>query len=209
MKDYPSIPRATGQGFREIDDCHVFDKPDGSSMRSQWSRKRGWYKHGRRQGLLDDSNPQLAAVPELFEAKLAGPLAQIAKARGWDGLVVFYEFWGPHSLAGLHYPNDAMRLTVFDAAVEGDLEMMDPVRFRKVFEGWVDTARYLGKVHWTRGYVERVRLGEVDGITFEGVVGKAQSFRGQIVRAKAKTQAWIDRVMQVHGEVAGRRLVES
>ncbi len=207
MKNYPSVPRAIGTAFREIPGAHVFDKLDGSSMRSEWSRKRGWYKHGRRQGLLDDSNPQLAEVPLLFDQTLAEPLARVAHDSHWETLVVFYEFWGDHSLAGLHEPSDPKRLTLFDVAPDG--AMMAPSVFRFTFEGVVPTARCIGQVNWTRGFVERVYKGEVGGITFEGVVAKATRRRGDILRAKAKTQKWIDAVIQRHGAEAGRRLVES
>ncbi len=70
MKVYPSIPGARGQQFREIANAVVFGKLDGSCMLSQWNPKRRFYKHGRRNGLLDSSNPQLERVPKLFEERL-------------------------------------------------------------------------------------------------------------------------------------------
>jgi hypothetical protein len=208
MKDYPSIPSARGQQFREIQNALVFDKKDGSSMRSEWNRKRGWYKHGRRTGLLDDSNASLAQVPILFDQRLAEPLARIAHDAHWQSLVVFYEFWGMESVAGLHVDDDPKFLTVFDCAPEND--MLGPVEFRKAFEDKVPTADCLGTMHWTRGLVDQVRRGELAGVTLEGVVGKALDRRsGEIVRAKAKTQAWVDRVLQVHGVERGTRLIDS
>ena len=208
MKDYPSIPSARGQQFREIQNALVFDKKDGSSMRSQWNPKKDWYKHGRRTGLLDDSNAHLTVVPSLFEQLLAEPLTRIARMERWQSLVVFYEFWGRESVAGLHVDGDPKFLTVFDAAVED--RMLGPAEFRKAFEDNVPTAEYLGTMHWTRGLVEEVRRGEMPGVTLEGVVGKAMERRSdEIIRAKAKTQAWIDRVLQVHGIERGTRLVDS
>lgn len=207
MKSYPSIPRATGQAFREIRNAAIFDKLDGSSCRSEWSSKRGWFKHGRRHGLLDDSNPALSTVPDLFAEHLAEALARIARSNRWQQLIVFYEFWGLKSFAGLHEPEDPKRLTLFDAAVDKK-GILGPSEFRHLFEDRVETARFLNQVTWTRGYIEQVRLGEVEGITFEGVVAKAGTGHS-IVRAKAKTQAWVDRVIALHGEVAGRRIVES
>jgi len=210
MLDYPSIPSALGQQFREIPDADVFDKKDGSSMRSAWSRRKGWFKHGRRKGLLDSSNPLLEdQMPALFNATLAEPLAKIAHDSRWETCIVFYEFWGAQSIAGLHFQSDPKFLTLFDVAVgKEDEDFLSPRDFRRAFEDAVPTARYLGRVNWTRGYVDLVRSGGVEGITFEGVVAKAATRKG-IVRAKAKTQAWIARVIQVHGELAGRRLVES
>jgi len=121
-------------------------------------------------------------------------------------LVVFYEFWGALSVAGSHCASDPKFLTVFDAAADRG-GFIQPNDFRNIFEDKVPTPKYLGTVHWTRGYVEDVRLGKIDGITFEGVVAKAGS-RHDIVRAKAKTQAWIDRVMEIHG-ARGTSLVNS
>ena len=207
MKSYPSIPSSVGQSFREISSAHIFDKIDGSSCRSEWEKKKGWTKHGRRDGLLDDSNPHLIVVPDLFINTLAEPLERIASGNRWRHMVVFYEFWGKKSIAGLHFEGDPKFLTIFDASPDKQ-GIMGPGDFRKAFEGKVPTAAFLGITNWTRGYVKRVRDGLESGITFEGVVGKAGT-RHEIVRAKAKTQAWIDRVIEVHGEMAGRKLVES
>lgn len=207
MKDYPSIPRAAGTKFVEIPNAHVFDKLDGSSCRSEWNVKQGWYKHGRRRGLLDDSNPHLMVVPQLFEDTLAEPLTKIAKDNKLGSVVVFYEFWGALSVAGQHVEGDPKFLTVFDASVDKK-GFLNPTAFRRLFEDNVPTARFLGTVNWTRGYVERVRQGDVEGITFEGVVAKAGT-KHDIVRAKAKTQRWIDRVIEIHGTTAGTKLIES
>lgn len=63
-------------------------------------------------------------------------------------------------------------------------------------------------MNWTRGYIDLVRQGQIEGVTSEGVVAKLAT-RGEIIRAKAKTQVWIDRVLAAHGETEGRKLVES
>jgi hypothetical protein len=207
MKDYPSIPLSKGQKFQEIKHAHIFDKLDGSSMRSEWTKKRGWYKHGRRRGLLDDSNPALVVVPEMFERDFAEPLARVAVKKKWKHLIVFYEFWGDQSIAGLHYEDDEKHITLFDAAADKK-GIVGPKEFRKIFEGEVETAKFLGIHNFTRGFAQRVRNGEVEGITFEGVVAKAGSGHN-LVRAKAKTQAWIDRVLAIHGKEKGQRLIES
>lgn len=201
MKEYPSIPYlTTGQKFREIPGAYVFDKLDGSSMRSEWSRKKGWFKHGKRHGLLDDSNPHLKVVPELFEKNLAEPLVRIARDNRWQELVVFYEFWGDKSFAGLHEEGDPKFLSLFDVAVD-KRGFMSPADFVKTFDGKVQTATFLGNHNWTRGFVQRVWDMDIPGVTFEGVVGKAGERHG-IVRAKAKTRAWIEKVHQVYRERA-------
>lgn len=185
----------------------IFDKLDGSNLRSQWNRKKGWYKHGKRNGLIDDSNPHLTAAPELFMATLAEPLERIARDNRWQELIVFYEFWGAKSIAGLHYEGDPKFLTVFDAVPE-KRGFLGPREFRDTFEGKVPTAAYLGTHNFTRGFVDLVRAGELPGVTFEGVVAKAGT-RHDIVRGKAKTQAWIDRVIEIHGLEGAQRILES
>lgn len=207
MKDYPSIPRSSGQTFQEIPNAHIFDKLDGSNMRSEWNRKQGWYKHGKRNGLIDASNPHLVQVPKLFEERLAEPLAKLARDNRWQGLLVFYEFWGTNSIAGLHYEQDEKFLTVFDAVPE-KRGFLGPQEFRRLFEDVVPTARFLGTHNFTRGFVDRVRSGAFDGPTFEGVVAKAGT-RHDIVRGKAKTQRWIDRVIEIHGAEAAKRIIDS
>jgi hypothetical protein len=207
MKSYPSIPNANGQSFIEIRDAYIFDKLDGSCMRSEWTSKNGWFKHGRRNGLLDNSNPSLLVVPSLFEKQLAEPLTRIARDNKWKHLVVFYEFWGAKSLGGLHEASDLKFLSLFDAAPNKQ-GILGPAEFRKQFEDKVNTAKLLEITNFTRGYTQNVRNGNVPGVTFEGVVAKA-GHGHNIVRAKAKTQKWIDAVMARYGSEAGRRIVES
>ena len=208
MKPYPSIPRR----FQEFK-AHVFDKVDGSSLRSEWNKNSGWYKHGKRKGLIDSTNPHLEeAMPEIFNLLLAEPLSKLATDKKWKSLIVFYEFWGEQSVAGLHYTGDTKYLTLFDASIDKK-GIIGPKRFRQIFEDVVPTARFLGIHNWTHGFVQRVRDYDgnpddeiLNGITFEGVVGKAGD-RHDIVRAKAKTQMWIDKVKEIHGAKAEKILL--
>lgn len=65
MKTYPSIPRSTGQSFQEYD-AYVFDKLDGSNLRFEWSRKKGWVKYGTRRRLFDTTDPVFGEAITLF-----------------------------------------------------------------------------------------------------------------------------------------------
>lgn len=198
MIEYPSIPIPTGVSFREIPNAFIFDKLDGSGMRSEWSKKKGWFKHGRRHGLLDESNPQLLCVPDLFMEQLSENLARIAVEQQWKSLIVFYEFWGKNSLAGWHEEDDPKFLTVFDVIPDKE-DFLPPKEFRKIFEDQVSTAKFLGQYNFTRGFVDQVYSGQIEGITFEGIVAKAK-IKDQIVRAKAKTKPWLDRIKNRFGE---------
>ena len=216
MNEYPPIPAARGTAFREFD-AHLFDKLDGVNLRWAWRAGRGWHKQGTRTRLFDASDPEFGPAVALFSETLAAPLERIARKARWGSLLVFTEYHGPHSFVGLAPPGDPMMLTVFDAAPdEGDL--LAPSDFRRAFEGVISTPAYLGFERWTRGLVERVRAGEMSGLTFEGVVGKtgasvserrAGRDRFGLIMAKAKTQAWIDKVQSLHDPQTARRILES
>lgn len=53
-----------------------------------------------------------------------------------------------------------------------------------------------------------MRRGDLPGVTFEGVVGKAGDGH-RVIMAKAKTQAWVDRILARYGEDERRRIVDS
>jgi hypothetical protein len=205
MKEYPAIPRSTGQNFREFD-AYVFDKLDGSNLRFEWSPKTGWSKAGTRHHLFDESDAVFGEALPLFESQWAEALAQIARKERWQRLTAFFEFWGDKSLAGVHFPEDPKHLTLLDVCPLGQ-EMLPSREYLKLF-GDLEIPNFLGTYRWTRGLIEEVRRGEIEGITFEGVVGKGQE-RNRIVMAKAKTQNWIDLILSHYGAEAGQRIIES
>lgn len=47
--------------------------------------------------------------------------------------------------------------------------------------------------------IEKIKTGTLDGVTFEGVIGKAV-VRNKIVRCKVKNQAWIDKLKAKCGD---------
>ena len=205
MKHYPSIPRSTGQQFREFE-AYVFDKLDGSNIRAEWTRKRGWFKFGTRDRLLDETDPVFGEAIPLFRQKLADGIEKVARDERWDMLTVFMEFWGDQSFAGQHEPGDPKLLTLFDANPYKK-GILGPKKFFDLF-GHLPIPRFLGRMNWTRGFVERIRLGEISGITFEGVVGKTGEGH-DLVMAKAKTQAWIDKVLERYGIENGQKILNS
>lgn len=205
MRQYPPIPYSGGQRFREFQ-AYVFDKVDGSNLRAEWTRKRGWHKFGTRERLFDESDEEFRQAIPAFRHALADGVEKVARDERWDHVVCFFEFWGKASFAGQHLPGDFKYATLFDVALR-KTGLLGPKEFLKLF-GHLPVPKFLGRMNWTRGFVERVRTGQVQGITFEGVVGKAVEDR-ELIMAKAKTQAWIDRVMERYGADRGRKIVDS
>lgn len=206
MKPYPSIPRATGQSFHEIPNAYIFDKLDGRNIRVEWSRKNGWGKWGTRHRLFDASDAEFAPAIPLFEQVYAESLTKIARDNRWESVTAFLELWQPNSLGGVWVPGETYSLTLFDVAPYKECQM-GPKEFMKTFKD-VPTAAFLGQVNWTRGYVEQVRSGQIEGVTFEGVVAKAGE-KHKLLLSKAKQQRWVDALMARYGEQEGKKLAES
>lgn len=190
MKSYPSIPR----DFRDFQ-AYCFDKKDGSNLRFEFSKKKGWYKFGTKTRLLDTSDPTFGPAIPLFQSTLAEPLTKIARDNRWESVIVFAEFWGKESFAGYHVDGDPKTLSLFDVAPYKQ-GILPPKEFIKLFveNPNVPTVDFIGQYHWTRGFVDRVWNEDVPGLSFEGCVGKAGSKHSDLVMAKAKCRRWIEKV---------------
>ena len=94
MKAYPSILKYP-QEFK----AHLFDKLDGSNLRFEWTKKRGWYKYGTRNRMFDETDAQFGDAVPLFQNDLAEPLSRIFIKQKWDKIIVFCEYWGKQSLS--------------------------------------------------------------------------------------------------------------
>ena len=202
MKEYPHIQASTGNLFREIQGAYIFDKIDGSNIRAEWRRKRGWYKFGSKTQLLRPDDKFLGNAVTVFVDKMSEPLAKFAYDNKYTHLNVFMEYWGEHSFAGNHDLNDEMNLTLFDICPDNK-GIVGPSRFLKLCGDLpVSLPNYFGQRNWTRGFVDSIRKGDSDIIpTFEGVVGKSGDGHS-LIMAKAKTQKWIDKVKNTFKEKA-------
>ena len=205
MKTYPSITRSP-RGRKTTRRLHLFDKLDGNNLRFEWSRRHGWTRFGSRTRIVDDQHPIFGSAMALFQSTLAEPIAKVAIDQRWDSLIAFGEFWGLGSLGGRHDPDAPKRITLFDVAPHRR-GFVGPERFLELF-GDLDIPAYLGEHDWDEHLIARVRRGELPGVTFEGVVGKAGDGH-RVVMAKAKTQAWVDRILERYGDEEGSRLVAS
>jgi hypothetical protein len=195
VKTYPTIPSAVQHGTY----VYVFDKLDGSQIRAEWTRKKGWAKFGRRGGLLDDSYPLLSQeAPVLFMDKYAEALEKVFRKQRWDKAVVFCEFWGPNSFAGNH-EDETHDVTLFDVAFDKK-GLLEPRKFLKIF-GHLDHSTLLAQGNFTKEMQRQVTEGTLPGMTFEGVVAKgAYVSPGRPLMFKWKSAAWLDRLKDYCGE---------
>lgn len=189
MKEYPTIERS----LRYETPVYMFDKLDGSNVRSSWDRKKGFWKFGKRHGLLDDSNPHLTLAENLIRETYSESLGRIFHDERWTEATAFFEFWGPQSFAGSHVEGDEFRVTLFDVSVfkKGFLE---PRAYLKLFKD-VPHAELLFQGNFNHEVEQEIRAGLLEGMTFEGVVCKgACETPGRPLMFKVKSQAWFDKL---------------
>ena len=194
MESYPTIDWKPLRGARYI---YAFDKLDGSNVRTEWTRKRGLRKFGRRAGLLDDSTPHLIEAADLIQEKYGDDLNRTFRKMRLQRATAFFEFYGEHSFAGTHV-EEPHTVTLIDVGLHRQ-GVLEPKMFLKHFGG-LDHATLLHQGKFNREMEEQVRSGTLPGMTFEGVVCKGGYLRsGQPLMFKVKNLAWLAKLRDLCG----------
>lgn len=191
MKAYPSI---TGQ-IQNLP-IYAFDKLDGSNIRGEWSRKKGFYKFGTRTRLVDETDPVFKDAPELLRTKYEKDLSDIFRKERYDSAVCFFEYHGPSSFVGIHKPDEAHTVTLFDVAPY-KRGILEPGEYMDLF-GHLDIAKLLYRGNPNSDFIASVKEGRLEGLTFEGVICKAKNPKRTPapVMFKVKNLAWIQRLRE-------------
>lgn len=200
MKTYPSILNANYSKTLDFD-AYVFDKLDGSNLRFEWDKKKGWDKFGTRTRLFDQSDLVFGEAIPLFFEHFSLQLETVFKEHRYEKATAFFEFHGQNSFAGMHVPEDPKKITLIDVAPHKK-GVLGPKEFLELF-GHLEIARFLGIHRWDQDFVTLVREEKLQGVTFEGVVGKAGSGHN-LTMVKAKTQSWLDAVRLKCGDDADK-----
>ncbi len=200
MKKYPSI---VGQAVGSID-MTVFDKLDGSNIRAEWSMKRGFYKFGTRNRMIDQTDTHLGKAVLLVKEKYGPALTEIFKAKAkrapmfQRGVVCFFEFFGPRSFAGQHAKDDRHDVVLFDIS-PNKAGILPPKDFLKLTKGLhIPDVLYKGRIG--KEFIDSVRNSTLEGMTFEGVVCKAANPNRRVtshpLMFKVKSNAWIEKLRE-------------
>lgn len=196
MKQYPSIPYWNNGIFGEP--VIAFEKLDGTLIRAEWSKKRGFYKFGTKNMMIDYTHPQFGHAIWLLTEFYSG-LADVFKSEYGSvaKFVAFFEFYGSKSFAGLHYPDDPKHITLFD--VSQDRRGLIPAKeFIKNFSDYgIPRVVYTG--NYNKQLIEDVRKNKF-GLE-EGVVCKGVQ-KNRVWMAKIKTNDWLERLKTRSGEEA-------
>lgn len=188
MKSYPSIDKK----FAKKEEYYFFDKLDGSNIRAEWSKKKGFYKFGSRNALIDENHEQLGESVLLIKA-LEKEFNDFAKKSKIDRFVAFFEFFGENSFAGSH-KDEAHKVVLIDVN-EYKKGFMSPKDFLNYFEeSNIEIPKLLHKGKPTMEFIESVNNGEIEGMTFEGVIGKRKQSKTSHDYFKVKNKAWLDKL---------------
>jgi len=186
MKEYPSISAVIQMGLP----IYAFDKIDGSNIRAEWSRKRGFYKFGSRSRLLGTDQESLVKAEPLIRTQ-GEQVEALCKKNRWDRIVLFYEFAGPNSSFGNHVKDDEHRVWLIDACPH-KRDIIPPREFSELFSE-LNPSPLLYRGNCNNGFVQSVRDGTLEGMGLEGVVCKAKG-RRDIIMFKIKRDTWYERL---------------
>ena len=194
MKKYPSIPKIPIRKSTSVDQpVYVFDKLDGSNIRVEWSKKKGFHKFGTRKRLLDPNDEMLGKACTLVDEKLA----DIFIEQQWQSVTAYFEYHGENSFAGRHNPNDDHRLTLIDVNVY-KRGFVSPKDFYNLFRCF-DVAELLYHGVINQSFIDVVENGELEGMTFEGVVCKYNQKKVHKM-FKLKNRAWLEKLREFCGD---------
>ena len=189
MKQYPSITKQTQNIY-----VYAFDKLDGSNIRAEWDRKKGFCKFGSRHQLIDNTHLFLGKAPEMIRAKYEKELTDVFKKERFEKVVCFFEFFGPSSFAGVHVDEEPHDVVLFDVDVfkKG---LIAPREFIKTV-GHLDIPKVVYQGNLNSEFVEDVRQGKLNNVTFEGVVCKSNETDkyGHPIMFKVKSEAWLTKL---------------
>lgn len=191
MKSYPSITKE----IRHDVYIYAFDKLDGSNIRAEWNKKKGFYKFGTRTQLMDEKTMPFGQAIPLLKDKYERDLAMIFEERGWRDAICFFEYWGQDSFAGAHNFEKPMDIILIDVNPykEG---ILPPTQFIKYF-GHLDTAKVLYEGQVSVELFDKVKQSTLPGMTGEGVVCKGCNEKTRMpVMFKIKSQAWLNRLKE-------------
>lgn len=202
MVEYPSIINSSKAPRKH---CFAFDKLDGSNIRVKYNPKTGFNLFGSRHALIDETHPHLHEVIPYFNNNLANQLTSIFKKHFYteQEIIVFGEFFGTQSFAGMHNPTDSKKFVMFDVLLgKKNRKFIPPNEFIKLFDGIVEIPRLVYTGNLNDEFIADVRKGKYgvdEGVICKGTE-KSGAFMGGIWQCKIKSEAYLQKLQTVHGK---------
>jgi len=199
MKAYPKI-LYNNVNYYGLE-CIAQFKYDGSNFRAEWGRKRGFYKFGSRNVMVDRNTPIFGESIDIFLKKYADDLDKIFRSeyKGIDSFVVFGEFFGPNSFAGKHIFDDKKDVVIFDVN-QFRKGFLSPDEFIENF-GHLDIPKVIYKGTYDDEFIKDVksnRFNLSEGVVCKGIM-KTKKEGNILWMNKVKTNDWILKVKDLYG----------
>lgn len=182
---------------------YAFNKYDGSNIRLEWSKKRGWYKFGTKKMIIDENHEVFGNSIKIFLKKYADDLHSIftkdKSYRNSQSIVVFCEYVGENSFAGFHNPTDEMDMVLFDVSPYKK-GLISPKQFINDF-GHLHIPELIYQGNLNNSFIQDVKENKFN--LKEGVVCKGlRETKGNPIvwMVKIKTQDWLDKIKNKFGE---------
>jgi hypothetical protein len=204
MKSYPRIQYFNQGLFGE--DIYAFDKLDGSNIRAEWNPKRGWYKFGTRNTMIDERDLQFGEAITLFLNKYGDSLPKLFRTnksyKRIESFVVFAEYVGEQSFAGRHNASDPKDIILFDVN-QYKHGFVTPKNFVEDF-GHLHIPDVIYTGPYTMEFVQTIRDNKhnlKEGVIVKGIL-KTKNQKDEVWMVKVKTKEWLQKVKELHGERA-------
>lgn len=189
MKKYPSILTIKEAGFPKITNCIAFDKIDGSNLRFEYNKKQ-WNKFGTRHHLFDETDDVFGVAIDIFRNKWQDDITKILLKERISQCIVFMEFYGENSFAGVHVPEDKKHLKFFDINIYKK-GLMPSREFLKLF-GHLDIPEVIYEGNLNKQFVLDVENGLYN--INEGVVCKGGNKQNNMWMRKIKTIEYLNKL---------------
>jgi hypothetical protein len=199
---YPKIPDSKNCPFKQ---CIVFEKYDGTNLHWVWDSELSWYAFGTRRDRFDldemgirnfnAAHPGLEEAPSIFMRDFANALATIFHNNPdyhCPEIVVFTEFFGASSFAGMHKKEDTKQLVLFD--VQTDKGIIEPEKFVKDFKE-LNIAKVVYRGKLTGKFIDNVREGKFN--VAEGVICKGGKSSEDFWMVQIQTNASLKKLPKI------------
>lgn len=203
MIEYPSIINSS-KAPRQA--CIAFDKLDGSNFRAKYTQSKGFSTFGTRTQLVDETTPYWNEMVKIFKSKYASSLEEVFKKskdfRDFREIIVFGEFFGENSYAGLHSdePHD---INFFDVLVgHKQRKFLNPKKFIEFSKDLIPTPKVVYEGNLNDEFIQRVRSDEFglkEGVICKGIIPSG-AFVGGVWMCKIKTEKYLQSLKNKFGE---------
>lgn len=191
----------------------AFDKLDGSNLRFEYSPKRGVYKFGTRNMMIDENHDTFGFAINIFKNKYEDGLIKLFKSKDYRNVlsfVCFAELIGTKSEFGQHdFNNDIFDTILFDVSAYKK-GLIPPRQFANDF-GHLGIPRVVYEGNLSKEFVQRVKSNEFN--LKEGVIGKGviQTKKGNdnLYYCKIKTDDWFNRLRCTNTEIYNQELKQA